>query len=231
MTLELEEEKLKSSFAPMGSSADEDRMLEEIRREREAAQRRLSETQQAADGQTAAAAALASELDATKTRSAKEIEDARLAARGATEALQAYREKTAKDMEAEAAMSHEGELAKYSVGSSVFGVSNWRTRYFSLRRGALDYYATTARGKQLGSVALAGPSVRLVTAPTLKTHKEAKHAERDIVIVFPLNGKFRTLLLRCHDAEEHAGWVAALRLHVDTVDAPQDYPASAAGVE
>jgi hypothetical protein len=124
-------------------------------------------------------------------------------------------------------MSHEGELMKYSVGSSVLSFGNWQTRYFHLHRAALDYYATKARGKQLGSVALAGAAVRLVTRPTLKTHKEAKQPARDLVLVFPLNGKSRALLLRCADAAGHAEWVAALRLHVGTVDAEQDFPAPA----
>ncbi|KEG11378.1 phosphatidylinositol-4-phosphate 5-kinase [Trypanosoma grayi] len=128
-----------------------------------------------------------------------------------------------------------GWLEKFSIGRSRFGPSNWRRRYFVLVQFnatvALSYFRDELCRKPVSFLRLDACDTRLVTRPSIRTHKEATKPGRDLCIVYIEGAKEYKLLLRADTEEEHDYWVDELRKPFAIVDYPSDYPLLACSQE
>ncbi|KAH9577642.1 hypothetical protein LSM04_000346 [Trypanosoma melophagium] len=81
-----------------------------------------------------------------------------------------------------------GWLEKFSIGRSRIGPSNWRRRYFIPASFntvvSLSYYKDELCRIPVTLLRLDTPDTRIVTRPSLRTHKEATKPGRDICVIY-----------------------------------------------
>ena len=130
--------------------------------------------------------------------------------------------------------THQGWLEKFSIGkSTLFKFNNWKRRYFVLvilgDTLRLGYYEDSRCAKVVGVATLHAATSRLVTRPSLTTHRKAKKPGFDLcVIYFEAQGNGpeveRRLLLRADSTAVHRAWCNVFGSVILDVDVPSDHP-------
>ncbi|EKG05282.1 hypothetical protein TCSYLVIO_003647 [Trypanosoma cruzi] len=121
-----------------------------------------------------------------------------------------------------------GWLEKFSIGRSLIGRSNWRRRYFVLapfNKGvSLSYFKDESCHKPVALLLLNTNDTRIVTRPSVRTHKEATQPEREICVIYVEKEKEYKLLLRAYSEDDREYWVYALSKLFDIINYPSDFP-------
>jgi len=123
-----------------------------------------------------------------------------------------------------------GTLRKQALGRRLFGMFNWKERYFLLDEhspGQLYYFATEDdaddKAKAKGSIPLDRRAALLVPNPTKEHHPEANPNLQQFMIVFDEDKHERKLLLCAEDdRSKKEQWVACLRQYIKVYNEAAD---------
>ncbi|RNF27158.1 phosphatidylinositol-4-phosphate 5-kinase [Trypanosoma conorhini] len=121
-----------------------------------------------------------------------------------------------------------GWLEKFSIGRSYIGRRNWRRRFFVLAPFntvvSLSYFRDELCRKPVSFLLLNTDDTRVVTRPSLRTHKEATRPGREVCIIYTEKENEYKLLLRADSEYDREYWAYTLCKLFDIIDYPSDFP-------